>query len=87
MSDRAFEVVETLPVVFKEAFDVFIVPPTPPGAPEGGSGLSFSYRSRGFVPDPGRGVCCNLNLYFDLIYSRELMLPVRSRASGSGFYM
>ncbi len=34
------------PAVFKDAFCFFLVPP-PPGGPEGGSGLSFSFRSRG----------------------------------------
>ncbi len=50
------------------AFFVFLVPPSPGGS-RGRSGLSFSFRSLCFGPDPGRGGL-NLNFYFDLKYSR-----------------
>ncbi len=48
-------------------FNLFLAPPSP-GGPEGGSGLSFSFRSRGFWPDPVRGDF-NFEFHFDLKHS------------------
>jgi hypothetical protein len=47
---------------------LFLSPPPPPGGDPGGSGLLYSFRNKGFGPDPGRGDFY-LNLYFDLKYS------------------
>jgi hypothetical protein len=56
-------------------FHFVLVPPPPPGGAEGGSGLSFSFRSCGFGPDPGEEF--NLYVYFDRKYSREQFLAAR----------
>ncbi len=42
------------PAVFKDVL-LFVLFPPPPGGPEGGSGLPFSFRSLGFGSDPGEG--------------------------------
>ncbi len=54
------------PAAFKAIFCVCLVPP-PPGGPEGGSGLSFSFRSQGLGPDPEGNF--NFECYFDLEYT------------------
>ncbi len=52
------------PVVFKDFFNLCLLPP-PPGGPEGGSGLPLSIRIRVCGPDP-EGVILILFLYSDL---------------------
>ncbi len=41
------------PAVFETTFCFFLVPPRPPEGPEGGSGMPFSFRGRGFGLDRG----------------------------------
>ncbi len=57
--------------------------PLPPGDPEGGFGLSCSFRSRGFGPDPGIG---NLYFNFDFDLSTAGMSQDRFKYLHFSFY-
>jgi hypothetical protein len=57
------------PAVYKDTLYFVLVPPSP-GGPEGGSGVSFSFKRRGFGPDSGGGGSnFTFDVYFDLKYS------------------
>ncbi len=56
--------------LYLRTFSVFVLVPPNPGGPEGGSGLSCSFRGRGFGPDlRGGNFKFDFDFYVDLKYS------------------